>query len=1182
MTTQPSSIVCNSELTQDFITSDGVLVDGSKTGQVAVFRNPNKGGAVEALVISNALGAAHQLFYLSSDPTSRTGWNLIALTDSGGNALFATEVLAFATTWGSVDAFYIGSGGHLTHLWMDASQATGWIAPQGVDGAPVGLSQLRVAFSPGATTSSGTLIVYAIDPSGNVLLNYADNNGNWSAQTTWIGGSASSWTLAMRDTTSWLLSMVLSGSFVFAETFTMRLVFVQNGWSAWMWGTIGLGSLVVEGANTDEGVQSSVLSNATNMAGTSATMMLFLGGATDGDGGHPVAWIINPGASDQAAGTVAGTSFIDAAIVEGSDGLVDIYGIDPELNLLTLRQIGFNAAQMTAGFGDTQTWGPLLQLDTRIRRIAANPTPSDAPALIAVDADVGALHLFSQDPATALWLTTPIRLPTATQVELDRWRTEITVYDADGQPLANTALTVNAASVVDLEVNGQFFVVDSDHGAAITTNALGKATLSSLATSLAPPALTFAAAGLPTQAPHSPAGAVNDYLAGTGALFGKPTFDATAVGQLATNSGVDASVALTAIQQAAQLGQQAAGNAAAQAKIAAQLAAGEGVHVYDRAGGRTTHRAFATRAEADAHVAATLSISSVWDDVWDAAKKFAGDVWDGIKQGIQTVECVVVDFEHQAIRIFLQIGDALVQLADWIVDTVEDALQAITAVFNWIGAEVDKVIDFLKALFDFQAIWNTKTVLAAQLTALPGNLADLLGTWSNTIQSDFFTARKATIDKLFTDAIAHFDGTPFTSLTGWSPMGQPPSASASIAGGATQSDLANNPHANWLQDRVSSYAPTSIATPTGSNTALSNFLAALIDAGTDLVDAFSAFGKGVANALQSDSLTSFEDIAISTFLTMAKDLVDALIDLADAAVQGLLTLAAAAMDGLGTLLSTPLQLGFVNDVYAYVAQQAGGSPTMTIADLVALLAAFPITIVYKLIAGVDQEPFPNGQPPQDALQAPARLDTAPLAVSDTVKQVFGTVAGVLTVISGGLSVASDATSPDTPSWITIASIGVTGLHVAFTHPGFLDWSPLEWGTAAAVAANLLWLGPTGYFLYTAGLQSAADAAEQDVAGKLASEQPTWSFDDLTNIGDSLLGVAELGFATYSLIEAPDSPPMATTANFIEPLPTLFSFLTITPLKDTPVGPFALGFKIALDLIAGIAGGGLEIASAWKE
>ena len=50
--------------------------------------------------------------------------------------------------------------------------------------------------------------------------------------------------------------------------------------------------------------------------------------------------------------------------------------------------------------------------------------------------------------------------------EINRWRTEINVYDQDGQQMANAPIRLSAQSAVDVEINGAYFVIDSAISAA--------------------------------------------------------------------------------------------------------------------------------------------------------------------------------------------------------------------------------------------------------------------------------------------------------------------------------------------------------------------------------------------------------------------------------------------------------------------------------------------------------------------------------------------------------------------------------------------------------------------------------------------------------------------------------------------------------------------------------------------
>ena len=136
------------------------------------------------------------------------------------------------------------------------------------------------------------------------------------------------------------------------------------------------------------------------------------------------------------------------------------------------------------------------------------------------------------DPKTSLWLAKPITLPTARKYEITTWQTAVAAFDTAGAPLVNYPLVLRADSAIDLLVNADYHVVTSTTAAEVSTNALGKLSLSSLATSLTPPAFVLSGTAVPPQASCSPGAAVNDYFARTGSLSGKPRFSPQVVQQI--------------------------------------------------------------------------------------------------------------------------------------------------------------------------------------------------------------------------------------------------------------------------------------------------------------------------------------------------------------------------------------------------------------------------------------------------------------------------------------------------------------------------------------------------------------------------------------------------------------------------------------------------------------------------
>jgi hypothetical protein len=1181
----PGSISYKSVLAQDFVTSDGVLVDRTQRGQVGVFRNPSKRSAVEALVLSNYGGVPQQLFYLARERTV-TGWSMKPLLN-GGSPITASQVVALANTAGGVDGFYVDKSGALMHIEL---QRDTWSAPVAVSAAPANLCDLRVAYSPGASGTSGTVVVYAgqKDPDSassltKVFLLVREGGGPWTGTSLAPGGLVSSWALTLTSAKSWLLTVLARSNFTLSPNYHQPIVTIQQGQGAWLSGA--LGSDKVTAAPMSKELKLAFMAHdAAAVGGTADTMLLGLDGPADSQGGHALRWVLNPKQDRSASGTLAGTSFTDITVIGSTAGYVTVFGVDPQMSLFAVRQVGYSPAAMGSSFADDQTWGPVLQLDARIARMYPDVSPSNTPALIAVDADVGALHLYVMDPGTSLWLTKPITLPTTHPYEITTWQTDITALDTTGAPLVNYELDLRAASATDLLVNAEYQVVTSTTSARVRTNELGKLLVSSLATSLAPPAFVLSGAAVPPQGSCSPGTAVNDYFSGAGSILGKPTFSPDAVKQMSPDtrlSADDAAKAYDAIRQCALMG------ADAGAPPMAQAAAEHGprYHVFTRKNGALIHRSVTDAQEA--HDLAGASAATVWDDVWDATKRFAGDVWHAIEKGIHAVESFIVDVGKKVITIVVKIGDALVKLADWVIDTVEAGLRAISAVFNWIKVTIEKAIAWLKALFDFKAIWHTKEALAGLLHGVPGLVTKAIDGVSRQLAS-FTGATKENVHAFFDPLIARYDGQKLASNPSFPQLGQPPSSDPMV-GSVSAADLVTNPSANWMQNKVVSNAPADYAPPTSPDDAIDNFFSAIADVGDDLLTIFTDLYTGVLALFDPDDPRTFSEVLISTLLQMTRDALIAVLDVFDTFVQGLLALGEVAMKGIQAVLDQRLNWGFVNEIYRWIAKKAGGaSEDLTIGNLVALMAAFPITIAYKLIAGAEREPFPDGKfpsPPrkQELLAAAGADDTAKL-----YREVCLTTSGVLAILGGGIVAACDFIG-EAPSFLGVCSMVVTTLHTVASMPDWVQWG-IEFGAenwpplvcvGAFMGISAIVLTPDAYGAYL-GLQ-------KKVEGKLAGTKrlKECDFGDVTKIALSIYGLGNFGWTIYGLVRDKYTPLLICTSRFAESLVTPFAVATIKPIRrlnvdGVPVGRLIQGMKVGLDVAGGVEGGALEISSAWLE
>lgn len=1186
-TTQiPGTITYKTVLGQDFVTSDGVLVDTQLAGQVGSFRNPHKRNAVEALVLSNYNGTRQQLFYLSR-ARSVTGWTITPVLKDG-KAITATSVVALVNTSNGVDGFYVDDTTRtLQHISLVGDS---WSGPTDVPNAPANLGALRVAYSPGASASNGTVVVYAGQTQdsqyalgGVFLYAFRHSDGKWTGTCIEPGGWVASWALALTSEKDWLLTILA------AENFGLKgsspKVTIKQSQGAWLRGSLGSSAISV-GAMDKNLSLGSIDYVESGIGGTSDVALFGLDGTSDSKQGHALRWVINPTASSTSTGTLGQTSFVHMNVVRSPNGNVTVYGVSPDMGLFVVRQIGYDRTKMGASFAGDQTWGPVFQLDARMARMYPDVSLSDAPAIVAADADTGALHLYVMDSKTSLWLAKPITLPTARQYEITTWQTAVTALDTLGAPLVNYPLELRADSTTDLLVNSDYHVVTSTTSAQVVTNALGKITISSLATSLTPPAFVLSGASVPPQASCSPGSTVNDYFAGTGSLYGKPTFSAQAVQQIGSNqklSKADAESAYTAINQCASMGQTSTAPSMLQASLSASDFGGPRYHVFVRRNGALHHQPAKDLHEAHGHLG--TSAATIWDDVWD----FAGDVWHAIEKGIHAVEHFIIDVVKKTIQIFVWIGETLVQLAEWVIDTVEAGLQAITAIFNWIKATIEQVIDFLKALFDFKAIWHTKQALAGQLLAVPDIIASVVNNLSNRVQ-DFTHLTEAKVHQYFDPLIAYYqaNGQKLSSVASFPTVGSPPSSDP-IAGTVSAADIAADPSMNWMQSKILSNAPADYAGPSAQSDAIANFLTSMVDCWDSLLKIFSDFFDSITKLFDANDLQSFCDIALATLLTLVRDTLILVVNLLGTFVEGILALGELAAKGMKALLEQELSLGwgFIDALYGWIAKKAGGEKEkLTLANLLALMAAFPVTITYKLIAGTNKEPFPDGKYP-----SPAKTQALLAAASDDptatlYRQVCLTTSGVLAIIGGGFLAACDVCG-DAPALLGACSTVTTVLHSVASMPTWIRYAVEEteknWPVAICFAAFM----GIGVYAWAPELYTAYGKLQTSLNENPKLKGMNCGFNDVLKVGMSVYGLGYLGYAVYGLVDCGYEPPLISTAGLVESLVTPFAAATVTPLRrlwvgPVPVGRIIQGCKVALDLAGGVGGGSLEISSAWTE
>ena len=721
-------------------------------------------------------------------------------------------------------------------------------------------------------------------------------------------------------------------------------------------------------------------------------------------------------------------------------------------------------------------------------------------------------------------------------------------------------------SATELWVAGRTYPVNSQTEVQLTTDATGKLSVAVLTTAgMVSSRLVLNTSGLPQPATIQPAGPVHTYLSGQGTLNPTnpggplPAFDA------AGNTLSSATVNGQPLAPGASPGSPLTGTAAAAIQHTAQVGMGTtpaGVAGYAGSFNRATGAEFKilhTTEEIQAHLALVRgSIQGAPGSFWDDIAHFFGDIWEGIKNGIIAISNFVVDVARKIANFTLQIGAEIAKGIQLAITGLEQAAHFIAGVFAAVEAAIEKVIDWLKALFDFGAIWRTKMAFEQALIAAPPYIKQLTNL-GRLAADGWFSKQKTAVDNAFSAIQARYTGQTFAAQPNWQQPGSGPSTRP-LAGGASPADCTNNVHHNWLQDKVSAYAPTDDGL--GPDNTLqgpwSDFMTHLQESGQDFRAALVDFKNAILTAIQDPK--SFGTMGISDLLGAVNKLIDALLSLCDAIVDAFMGLAGFAMDSLTTLLSAELDLGPINTLWGWIASAAGypQDSKLTMAALISLLGAFPCTIIYKLIEGVDNEPFPTGQFPGSGRRAVAA------ATALGITMPFGCVlaSDILQMIYVVPAAIADTLGNDAPWWITAINVGFSAAIWVLAN-GYPDLSALEWTVAAVVAANLLWIAPTVYFV----IESVAAAFLKKVQE---------NFGDIADLLTTVYGVGKLILAVVLDFVTKVNPGQAV-ANILLPLPPIFGFCNLSTFRNDPeVAPFAILANLIFDFIGYVGGGAIEL------
>jgi hypothetical protein len=677
---------------------------------------------------------------------------------------------------------------------------------------------------------------------------------------------------------------------------------------------------------------------------------------------------------DTSTGSV---SFVDCSVPSPEAVLIDttlictrIVAVDSGANSIFMASLDNAGLLHILVPAETASGWEAIELGEALSTISAGLAAGGAPLIFGVAAQGNALRSLLQQPETlgGEWTTQEIAAQRSVIEKVTVYGTTFTLVDAQQNRLANPPVSVTSGENLTFESGQQSFAVGpAAPPAVLTTNAAGQVTL------------------------YAPTGTIN----GAKLLFSSEGI--TPAGQLVAidvDDPVRQKLQNLTVEQVQQLVPVAYAQDAAQVHQALQQAmsytsvgmpvggrrtryvSADGFAGYERPidarSGRVDNWSFTVRSgratftELTAGDAATLHATLLGGGVMAADLggffDWLGDIIDAVVNAIETAFTYVVSVVEEVVKATIKcVIDGVTYAFQGVIDTIERAFEVAESIFSSVGVFFEKLFSTLGWLLSNARtdIWNTKLQFEQLINQSFTGLTSLCQ-HGETAAGGFFADLRTSVAAKFDTAIASVGNMSFDvnslSLASPSPAGlgsSPSDLLDVLADGAVT--------INWLFDKVSS----ALGVPDLAPSLPQSVTDAVETLSVKLGNTLGADIQSQITALQDYFLTiagdpaNFIGTTLKAVLTQVKLLVLDVLDVLDAVTQfffeaAIAFLGAAKADvfdqNIGGFLLGPL----------YNLINPGQKEDLTLTRLVALVAAFPSTILYCLINGADNPPFSSG------------------------------------------------------------------------------------------------------------------------------------------------------------------------------------------------------------------------------
>jgi hypothetical protein len=1099
--TPPLTFTANSCLSEDYLLTTDIPVN-TAPGSVAMWQNAE--GRSEALVID----PNNKLSHIYRDPDSDSGWS----SQPVAAELKVGEVVVAKDAGGTVNAFLsVGAGGDLYHLRQNPDGS--W--PDKPDDLQREATRLSVEpyylfdWTKHKVAQAGLLVCGVTPNFQQVWVGTYATNGTW----TWNQFTDSKIQELIPSTFGIQVSGMPSGPVV--NELVVVLSTVIDGKMCYK--SFAPSNLKQQpypkdwtpvAAMQGPAAPTTLVDFARVQAAESLGCLL----AIDKNGSLWIMYLTSVSGSDSVRAYFHQVPTVTAARVSGTQqpqnpALVQLYVTDVNGSLWVVRQ------SQTDG-SNIPTWDDPVPLDDDVYRTVTPKGSNSRAEAFALGAsptglETTTLRLFSQDPTTTDWAVLPVQQsapPDEDPTHVSSYLTTVTVSDANGVPALGEEVKITSlTSPVTIWVNGSAYDVDSDQPVSCQTDFTGKLNIMSPAMGLHTPSLILTTDGSTDGQAASitvnPYQQVHDYLAGgdNTTLNDLPAFNGTALQNAKGADGNRLVPGLTSdgaqntanmIKQAMALRPPSSPTASATSPAPRSgppqlTASGEPAAGWKMDFSDPTTPTFAPVSSAEIAAHRTQLQGQLLGGVADDLKRFMGDVWHAIRHGAMKVDQLVVDTVNRAVHLTLKgfgdLGEIVIREGE---KGIEDIVHVIHTIFAAIGAEIERVVEWLRALFNWDDILNTHKVLEYYLKNLTTPLRDLIDNHAKTGVNEFFTGLEQKISDECDDLKEKLQGKNLTHLasgSSWTTGGDMPTDNQ---GTLDPSVLHSHPQHHWVFAKAQANAAGTTGLGVDADDSVlqpvADFVKAVDSAIPDIEDGLKKIGEFIRGMVKHPA--DIKQLVVNDLIDVIKDMVVGLLKVADGVVQALLDLADLALDGIESFLTKPTKIPLLSALFKKITK----GEELTVAGLLALIVAAPATLGYKLVHGVDKKLFTDAMVAQ--LTSPAPTDTlraAPQALvgdasdnkaaSDALAWTSASVQAVWAVCDTALDTKPDVKTPVFKGLFTTAGVGLPMLAQATWWPNddgvpfhipadteYHKWNIAMWSWYwAPIALDLIFLGAGG-------------------------------------------------------------------------------------------------------------------------